>query len=292
MSKICIIIPSRNEPILIDTILQFQASAKHPEDVRIFAILDGWDFEPTPKVTQELADQFKKDIAALHVLAEQDPRITVFNRTEAMGVRAAANTAAALTDATYVMKIDAHCELSQNWDEHLIRQYEEAGLETLIIPQMVSLDGDTRKWGKRIFSHCYLDQNVHQHYWPEYNRPGSEIMSNIGATWFTSTQYWWQIELHDEVLFGSWGESAPETSLKCWLSGGKMLVNTDVTFAHMFRKKHPYAISGGMVMRNKQFTKKYWLENSYQYQIHPFEWLIGKFWPVPGWEKGALSCRK
>ena len=286
--KIAIAIPCRNELLCCRTVKQFFASAIHPEDIEIWIVLDGWDFKRD--------DKFKAAYEAVFKMAENDSCIHIIEHDKSLGVRVAANRVAAQTQASYIMKIDSHCELSVGWDVQLINTYDEYELETLIIPEMRSLDPDTFKLGNRFFGACSIDPNIHQHYWMDFPaRKGSkleyEIMSNIGATWFTSVQYWWQLFLHDEVMFGSWGESAPETSLKCWLSGGRMILTTNVWFAHMFRRRFPYKISTTMIQENKRKTCSYWWGNEYPNQIHTIEWLVGKFGPVPGWESGTLYHR-
>ena len=161
---------------------------------------------------------------------------------------------------------------------------------------MCSLDPDTLKWGDRRFDHYFLSNEIRSGgkcWWEDYNnRPEAkpnvcETMANVGATWFTSKEYWWYLGGHDETLY-AWGESGPETSLKVWLSGGRMLLNKNVTFAHMFRRRFPYHINSNKIAENKIKIQEYWFNNRYPLQIHPVAWLVGKFWPVPTWEKGSL----
>ena len=287
---VCVAIPSRNETLLLRTVKQYLAAAKFPNDVEIAVVLDGWDVKPRgDKITQELVDVYKRQIHDIKALAAIDPRIVIHELPEPKGVRHALNLVCATTDCEYFIKLDAHCELSPNWDDELIKSYQAAGLETLIIPRIRSLDPDTFVKGDRFFDYLYIDSDIHQRHWPEYaQRPEAqkdvcEVMSNLGASWFTSVQYWWQLGGHDENLY-TWGESAPETSLKCWLSGGRQLLNKRVWFAHVFRRRFPYKISGRAIQQNKRRTKDYWLNNEYPMQIHDIEWLVRKFAPVPTWD--------
>lgn len=294
--QICIIIPSRNEPLLTRTVQQYLHAAERPDRVEVFVILDGWDIKAEGKIDQEMVSAYQLELERIHHLADRDSRVRLLEFKESRGVRVAANQAAALTEAAYLIKLDSHCELSPGWDVELQSSYDVSGKDTLIIPRICGLDPNTFDHGTRFFDYLYIDSDIHQRHWPEYaqrvpeNKTLVEVMSNLGASWFTSRQYWWELELHDEVMFGAWGESAPETSLKCWLSGGRQLLNKRVWFAHLFRRRFPYSISGGMVRENKRRTKEFWLNHQYPLQIHPIEWLVGKFWPVPTWEKGTL-CR-
>jgi len=292
--KICVVIPSRNETLLTRTVKQYFSSAKNPDDIKIDVILDGWDIFANNKSNQAIIDIYRKQIEEIKQMAESDQRITIHDLPDSLGVRHALNLALAKTDATYFIKLDAHCDLSPNWDVELIKSYEEAGLETLIIPRIRSMDPETFVYGTRFFDYLYIDSNIHQRHWPEYaqreeaQKPVCEVMSNLGASWFSSVQYWWQLGGHDESLYG-WGESAPETSLKCWLSGGRQLLNKNVWFAHVFRRRFPYKVSAAGIQENKKRTKEYWLNNQYPLQIHTIDWLVNKFRPVPTWDKEQLK---
>ena len=167
--KICVVIPSRNETLLIRTINQVFVSAEFPDDIEIRVVLDGWDLTPNGKITQEMVDLFIHQVSLLHEMALRDIRIKIMQVSgEAKGVRHALNWALAETDATYFIKLDAHCDFSRGWDSELIRSYEQEGRETLIIPRIQSMDPDTFKYGGRFFDYLYINSDIHQCHWPEY----------------------------------------------------------------------------------------------------------------------------
>jgi hypothetical protein len=37
------------------------------------------------------------------------------------------------------------------------------------------------------------------------------------------------------------------------------------------------------ILKGHQYSANYWINNSWKGQIHKFEWLIDKFWPIPSW---------
>jgi hypothetical protein len=77
----------------IDDILEHSEA-----DTEIIAVLDGaWADPPV----------------------EDDPRVLVLHHSEAVGQRAATNEAARLSNAEYVMKVDAHCAFAQGFDAKL-----------------------------------------------------------------------------------------------------------------------------------------------------------------------------
>lgn len=84
---------------------------------------------------------------------------------------------------------------------------------------------------------------------------------------------------------GSWGGMGTELSCKSWLSGGRVMVNHETWFAHLFRTQRefsfPYQNPGNAlaVARNKEL----WLNNKWPKAKYPLSWLIDKFAPVPDW---------
>jgi len=296
--RICVAVLSRNETLLCRTVHRLFVRAYDPDRIEVNVILDGWDLESNSKVNPIEAEIYKHQVHGIKEMAAKDSRIVIHELEKPHGVRHGANRAAALTDCDYIIKCDAHIEFSQNYDLHFLQCYKWAGHESLIIPSICSMDPENDyRYGERRFEFLLINPDMHQEHWfgyakrPEAKGDCVEVMSNLGAVWFTSRQYWWQIELHDEETFGTWGESAPETSLKVWLSGGRMILNRNVLYAHVFRRTFPYSINGNMVVKNKTRTKEYWLNEEYPYQIHPVSWLVGKFWPVPKWENGTICHR-
>lgn len=292
-NNICVGIPSRNELFLCHSINNIYQTADHPEQIKIVVVVDGWDFEVKPgndKYSQERIDCYKRELDQLHNLEKCDRfQITIIKHDQPQGVRVAFNKAAAITDCKYVFKIDSHIEMCPGWDTKAKQSYDNSGMETLLIPRIRSWEPSTGEYGRRLFGSWFLDREVHQHYWQDYmsripeNQLEWETMANLGASWFTSQQYWFQMGGHDESLY-IWGESAPETSLKCWLFGGRQIVRRDFWFAHLFRRQFPYQISGSAIKHNKNVIKQEWTGEPKPGQIHDLQWLADKFAPVPTWD--------
>ena len=94
MSKLSVIIPSRNEMFLAKTVEDILAKAHG--DIEVIAILDG--YWPTP-------------------LLKTDNRLIVLHRGKPMGMRAAVNAAAAIAKGKFIMKCDAHCMFAAGFDD-------------------------------------------------------------------------------------------------------------------------------------------------------------------------------
>ena len=244
-----VIIPARNEEWLARTVEGVLANIRG--DSEVIAVCDGnW---PDPPLVDH-------------------PRLTVLHYTESIGQRAATNAGARLSQAKYIMKLDAHCTVDEGFDVKLMAPYEsgELTIETTTIPRMYNLyafdwvcedghrryqspSGPCKECGKptereiiwkprlsRKTDFARFDQTPQFQYWKAYkNRPEAQgdiadTMCHVGASWFMLRDRYLDLGGLDEA-HGSWGQVGIETSCKAWLSGGRLVVNKRTWFAHMFR---------------------------------------------------------
>jgi hypothetical protein len=105
---------------------------------------------------------------------------------------------------------------------------------------------------------------------------------------------YWAKELCDETL-GNWGNQGIEVALATWLTGGRVLVNHNTWYAHMFRTQGGdfgfpwHGIKGQSTDQTKKNVKdKYW-NFKHPKQIHSVKWLLEKFSPVPGWSEEQIK---
>jgi len=112
MKDLSVIIPARNEEFLqntIDSVLEAST-----ENTEVIAILDGYRPEISP-----------------------DKRVKTIYYQRSIGQRAACNEGARISDAKFVMKLDAHCSLSTSFDKILMENCEH---DWTVIPRMYVLD--------------------------------------------------------------------------------------------------------------------------------------------------------
>lgn len=115
----------------------------------------------------------------------------------------------------------------------------------------------------------------------------TETMSLQGSCFMAPRNKYWELELCDERA-GSWGNQGMEVALATWLTGGRVLVNHNTWYAHMFRTQggdfgFPYNLRGREVQQTKNYiVDKFW-NFKHPKQIQSVKWLIEKFAPVPGW---------
>lgn len=281
-----IIIPSRNEKYLQPTIEDLLKNARG--EIEIIVILDG--YWPSP------------------ALLPSD-RLKIIHRGESRGMRNGINSAVAIAQGDVLMKIDAHCMVSEGYDIALTKDLAHNWVS---VPTRKRLDAENWKieeTRKPDIDHMYLgaptDPNdfggpgLNGKVWEEKNRDESlkqikieDIMSSQGSCWIMHKEYFYELELMDEENYGSFWNEFQEVGLKCWLSGGRVVVNKNAWYAHLHKgKKHGrgYFLSKSSLNQGAFFTSK-WLTNSaWKKQTLPLSWLIEKFWPVPTWTPELLK---
>lgn len=124
----------------------------------------------------------------------------------------------------------------------------------------------------------------------------TETMSLQGSFFMATREKYWELKLSDETM-GNWGNQGIELACKMWLSGGRVVVNHNTWYAHMFRTQggdfgFPYPQSGKHVSRTKLRVWNYFFNGSFKQQIHPVSWLVERFMPVNGWDEVSLKSLK
>jgi len=242
-----IIIPARNEMFLTQTVEHVLKQIR--ADTGVIAICDG--YWPDPPL-------------------QDHPRLTVVHH-DAIGQRAATNEGARISQAKYIMKLDAHCAVDTGFDAKLL---EDAAYDRTLVPVMHRLhafDWECVACGHRTYQGAHpgkceecgskelriaivwkrrdkkqptyswrFDHKLQFQYWREHRkRPECqgdliETMSFIGACMLLDRERFWELGGMDEN-HGSWGQFGTEWACKTWLSGGKLLTSKKTWFAHMFR---------------------------------------------------------
>lgn len=117
-------------------------------------------------------------------------------------------------------------------------------------------------------------------------------MSLQGSFFMSTREKYWELELGGEL--GSWGNQGLQIACATWLSGGRVLVNHNTWYAHMFRTQggdfgFPYEQSGKHVSRTKKRVAELFWEGKHPKQIYPVSWLIRKFSPVADWSEEKIK---
>ena len=311
---LAICIPARNEEFLKNTIEDILKNKEAKTE--IIAVLDGQWAEPA---------------------IPQYPDVNIIYVPEAIGQRAATNLGFRLSNATWFMKVDAHCAFDKGFDRKMIEFMEKVGDDVTAVPIMRNLHAFDwkcyhcgKKWyqdnkpencdqcgkGDKIRKKMLWEPRRGTHsrsyafnyeprfvYFKEYQyrepyitdlktKGYTESMSLQGSCFMATREKYFDLPLCDETL-GNWGGQGIEVACKTWLSGGRVLVNHNTWYAHLFRTKSDFGFPWPASGRDQQKVKKnvrdlFW-ENKWDKMIHPVSWLVERFMPIPGWTQKDLD---
>lgn len=124
-----VIVPARNEEWLAQTIERLVERKRG--NTEVIVVCDG--YWPDPEVRDY------DDVRVIHL-------------SEPIGQRAAQNLGVKLSTAKYVMKLDAHCDMSEGFDVEMLKAFEEVGDNVTMTPMMLNLwvfDWKCKKCGSR-----------------------------------------------------------------------------------------------------------------------------------------------
>jgi glycosyltransferase involved in cell wall biosynthesis len=273
MSKVSIIIPSRNERFLPETLDDIFAHATG--DIEVIVNLDGYWPDPP--------------------LAER-PNLHLIHHSKAVGMRRGINMCAALARGDYIMKCDAHCSFAEGFDEVLAADCAD---DWLVIPRRRSLEAET--WtliNKTPVDYCYLcfpyaqdEPGIHGRLWRERAKERIDIeldedMAFQGSCWFMSKPHWDRVGPLQEAGYGTFIGEPQEIGLRTWLGGGKQMRNKKTWYAHLHKGKRwgrGYSVSRRGLRNGNAYSVDFWMNNRWTERVHDIEWLVEKFWPLPTW---------
>jgi len=296
MTDLSVLIPGRNEMFLARTVSDVLAHAEG--DTEVIVVLDG------PSAYESPPD---------------NPRVRVVQLEESIGQRAATNLAARMSEAKYVMKLDAHCSLSQGFDVAMMADMQP---DWTMIPTMYNLhafdwvcpqghrryqgpSGPCKDCGEPTTMDVIwyakpnpqttamrFDHDLHFQYWAAFEKRQVgdlvETMSLLGACWMLTRDKYWELDICDEG-HGGWGAQGTEVACKTWLSGGRLICTRRAWYAHLFRTQggdfsFPYHMSGSAVEKAREYSRKLWIGGTWPKAKYKLDWLIEHFAPVPDWE--------
>jgi len=274
---VSVIIPARNEAYLQKTIRELLD--KSTGDIEVIAVLDGY-------WPDELIE---------------DPRVIYIHFSESRGMREAINQGVSIAKGDYILKTDGHCMFSKGYDEVLKADCKK---DWVVVPTRKRLDPvkweviddprpdinylylaypeDKSVWGgKGIQGKEWRDMNAREDLQSELT---VDLMTFQGSCWFMSKDYFHYLELMDETNYGEFAKESQEIGLKAWLSGGRVIRNKKVWYAHWHKTEgRGYSLKRDQWDKGTEYTNK-WMEGKpWHKQTRDIKWLIKHFWPVPTW---------
>ncbi|MGD0523100.1 MAG: glycosyltransferase [Candidatus Microgenomates bacterium] len=288
MPDLSIIIPTRNEKYLQQTIDDIMAKAEG--SIEVIVVLDGYWPDPP--------------------LKNYDNLIIIHHGTiyENKGMRQCINAGMDIARGKYVMKSDGHCLFDQGFDVKLIADCKD---NWVVTPRRYRLD--VKNWkvapdarppiDYQLLTYPYIRTHdpacgLHGDEWRQrhYDRQDILIDDNMttqGSLYFTTRDWWFKMIAPMNIeLYGSFIQEAQEVCNNTWLGGGRVVVNKKTWYAHWHKGKSGkgygfsnarYAFHQAERERGRKNCIDYWINNKFPKRVHDFEWLIEKFMPIPTW---------
>ena len=281
-----VVIPARNEIFLEGTIRYLLERARG--DIEVIAVLEGY-WPPKEEIVE-------------------DPRVHYIHSKRPRGMRGAINAGVAVSRGKYLMKCDAHCLFEEGFDVTLAEDLE---YDWVSVPRRYSLEPETTPWTKkpkRPHDYLYLcypnDPNdfggasLKGRDWPVRNNDTAlqedmivDLMSAQGSSYFLHRAYWDWLEVLDEENYGHFSNEFQELGLKVWLSGGRIIRNKKVWYAHLHKGKkygRMWPLGKSVLYKGAKYTLGWMKDKHWHKQIHDIRWMVNKFWPVPTWPEEAV----
>ena len=204
-----------------------------------------------------------------------------------VGQRVIGNLVVGQTEGKYVFRLDGHCLMSPQWDVRMKASCRDGVLVTTCFD---SLDDDFKPQGRdNAFVQLRSNlTNVHGRGWKKIEcREAEEETMSITGTSFMMTRNDYNRLGGCNEKYGNWGNLGAEWALKFWLSGGRVIIRTDVVCYHYYRKTTPFEVN---------ITQKDWaIQDLYKQFVlgendvvtRPFEWLLYHFSHYVKWNKNA-----
>jgi glycosyltransferase involved in cell wall biosynthesis len=277
MSKVSVLIPSRGEQFLPQTVADILAHAGG--DVEVIAALDGyWPNPPLP----------------------EDKRLKIVHHGTPLGMRASINHAAAVATGDYLMKCDGHCMFAEGFDEVLAADIQD---NQIVIPRRKRLDAENwaiQDVGKPDIDLHYLSNpmtnpdgfSMHGAIWAHEDRKRLDILidetpSFQGSFWMMTRAHWERLGGMSEEGYGGFTQEPQEIGMKTWLGGGQVVVNKKTWYAHLHKGKkfgRGYHQDRREIIEGHEYSARYWMNNKWTERVHDFEWFIDKFPNMPTWD--------
>ena len=275
---ITIIIPSRNEIFLKKTIEDLLEKSRG--DIEIIAVLDGyWP------LTEEIVN---------------DKRVKYLHRGRARGMRNGINSAVAISNGEYIMKIDAHCMVDEGFDLKLLADMKD---DWVVVPRRKRLDAENwciQDVGKPDVDYEFVTNpktdDMHGKIWTQRALERKDILIDDcptfqGSCWFMKKDYFNDLELMDEKTYGMFFNEAQEISFKAWLSGGRVMVNKKTWYAHLHKGSkygRGYSIGGEQRPIASKAMRAWVKNNAWDKQTIDFSSLV-EYFKFPEWTEEDLK---
>jgi len=291
MSKVSIIIPSRNEKVenlkgTLDSIYQ-NATGE-------FEVIVGYDGSP---VYQEL----------------QYPNLKVIAFPSTVGIKTNLNAMCAMATGKYIYKSDAHCSFGKGFDDILQADMQE---DWIVMPRFKIIKDDwsiqMRDGQEEFYDYFYLCCPFTDPKGFRFKAGGHDAVKTAqrldtlidetpqihGSGWFISKDRYFELGGFPNIDPYGHAQEPIWLALKNWLAGGKCMVNKKTFYCHLHQQgnKRGYHMDKAQEDKSYLLASTYWVgdkwdDTSPKKQI-TFEQFIEKFMPMPTWPENWKDLLK
>lgn len=232
----------------------------------------------------------ERTIESVHDNAVGPTQIIAIRDKEHEGHRVLMNRMAEDADGKFLLRLDAHCAMSPGWD---VRMKSSCDKQTVVAAIVDSLNVKT--WGGSLVDMglIILNREMDNTYPPWKGLAQREIeeptMGLGGCNYMIQKAFYDYHEGCDEEL-GIREAGGLEWALKAWLSGGQVIIRTDVVCCHLFRAPE---IGVGNAKKDRNATLmlgKKWATGYGKGQTRGLYWLTRKFEPWLDWDKKEATA--
>ena len=296
MPSTSVLIPSRSERFLTQTIGDILRNAGG--DIEVIAVLDGGKWPDG---------------------MYGDPRVKYIHwGTESpefgFGMRAGLNAACAVAKGEFVMKLDAHCMVSKDFD---LRLAEVCEPDWVCVPTRKRLDAEN--WcldvdGRPDINYQYIDlsnDGLNGKQWHQKNKNREldrdlvvDMISCQGSCYFMHKSHWEKMGFLNVDLYGTFRKDPQEVIFTTWTSGGRCVRVKTCWYAHLHkgtRYGRMYHLDKADYRFGDEQVKEWWKDEPWgKRRKLPLRYIFRKhFSDMPGWgdhpwmqgtETQALLC--
>lgn len=270
---ISVVIPSRNEIYLKDTVNDLFNKAKG--EIEVIVVLDEQDQPLDPR-----------------------PNLIVLKKEGKPGMKSAINQAVAKARGEYILKCDAHCMFGEGFDTILVENHQPNWIQ---IPRRYSLNAEEWKikpdrpfvdYEYFVFPFSEVTSVRNGGRWFERRDSRLDILLDEtmvfqGSCWFMTKDYYENTcklevnpETQDEFIL-----EPEELAFKCWLTGGKVMVNKKTWYAHYHKSQghRGYFIDKRPMRKQRIWHIDYWMHDRHPKATIKMADFVNRFMPIPGW---------
>jgi len=277
-NMLSVIVTSRNERFMPQTVEDLFRNAE--EDIEVIVVLEGYWPEVYPEENENL-------------------RYIHFGRPR--GLRGAVNAGVAIARGKYIMKTDGHCAFGPGFDRILKADCQP---HWVCVPRRYSLDAEN--WCRKdkhpidyLYCETPRDENnweINVRVWNEKNYDQElqkllidDIFTFQGSCWFMHRDFFYELDLMDDVNYGTFRKEPQEITFKAWCShydDARVIRNKKTWYAHLHKGKQygrGYNVNRADWRKGDEYLLNWTTDSAWDKQYKPFRWMIEKF-DMPEWD--------